>query len=68
MIGNLLYLTSRPYIMQSMGLVSRFQESSKVKHVQAIKRIFRYLKGTLDFVLWYPQNEDLTMVSYVDAD
>ena len=30
--------------------------------------IFRYLKGTLDFFLWYPQSDGLTLVAYTDID
>jgi hypothetical protein len=47
MIGNLLYVTaSRPDVMQTVGQVARFQEAPKESHVLAVKRIFRYLKGT----------------------
>jgi hypothetical protein len=69
MIGSLLYVTtSRPYIMQAIGLVARFQSAPKETHVQAVKRIFRYLKGTLDFVLWYSRSKDFTLTTYTDAD
>jgi hypothetical protein len=47
MIGNLLYVkASRPDVMQAVGKVARFQEAPKESHVLAVKRIFRYLKGT----------------------
>jgi hypothetical protein len=47
MIGSLLYVTtSRPDVMQAVGQVARFQETPKESHVLAVKRIFRYLKGT----------------------
>jgi hypothetical protein len=47
MIGSLLYVTStRPDIMQIVGQVARFQTTPKESHVLAVKRIFRYLKGT----------------------
>jgi hypothetical protein len=47
MIGSLLYLTtSRPYVMQVVGQVARFQEAPKESHVLALKRIFKYLKET----------------------
>jgi hypothetical protein len=69
MIGNLLYVTtSRPDIMQAVGLVARFQSTPKETHVQAVKRIFRYLKGTLDFGLWYSRSKDFTLTTYTDAD
>ena len=69
MIGSILYVTaSRPDIMQAVGLVARFQENTKEAHVLAIKRIFRYLKGTTQFGLWYPKGNELTLVAYTDAD
>jgi hypothetical protein len=47
MIGNLLYVTtSRPDVMHTVGQVARFQATPKESHVLAVKRIFRYLKGT----------------------
>jgi hypothetical protein len=65
MIGILLYLTtSRPDIMQVVGLVAWFQAAPKETHVQAVKIIFRYLKGTLDFILWYSRGEYFTLTTY----
>ena len=47
MIGSLLYVTSsRPDVMHAVGQVARFQEAPKESHILAVKRIFRYLKGT----------------------
>jgi hypothetical protein len=69
MIGRLLYATkTRPFIMQVVGVVDRFQSTPKETHMKAIKRIFRYLKGTLDFGLWYPKGEYFTLTTYTDAD
>jgi hypothetical protein len=69
MIGNLLYLTtSRPGIIQEVGLVGRFQANPKETHVLAIKRIFRYLQDTADYGLWYPIDTDLVLKDYTDAD
>ena len=69
MIGSLLYVTpSIPDAMQAVELVARFQENHKESHVLAIKRICRYLKGTTEFGLWYPKGNELTLVSYTDAD
>ena len=69
MIGSLLYVTaSRPDVMQAVGQVARFQASPKESHVLAVKRIFRYLKGTMDYGLWYPKGNEWTLVAYTDAD
>ena len=47
MIGSLLYVTtSRPYVMKAVGQMARFQAAPKESHVLAVKKIFRYLKGT----------------------
>ena len=34
----------------------------------AVKRIFRYLKGTMDYGLWYPKDEKFDLKSFSDAD
>ena len=69
MIGSLLYLTvTRLDIMHAVGIVGRFQANPKESHLQAVKRIFKYLQGTQDFGLWYPKNVDLTLHAYIDAD
>ncbi|GJY85403.1 retrovirus-related pol polyprotein from transposon TNT 1-94 [Tanacetum coccineum] len=60
MIGSLLYLTtSRPDIMFSVCLCARFQEDPKTSHLEAVKRIFRYIKGTTHLGLWYPKGPAL---------
>jgi hypothetical protein len=57
MIGNLLYIiASRTDIMHAIGMVGRFQSAPKQSHLQAVKRIFRYLKETMTYGLWYPRN------------
>eukprot|EP00253_Pinus_taeda_P005578 PITA_05578 len=69
MIGSLLYLTStRPDIMHAVGMVGRFQANPKETHLQAVKRIFKYLQGTQNYGLWYPRDADLTLHAYTDAD
>ncbi|XP_059070444.1 uncharacterized mitochondrial protein AtMg00810-like [Cryptomeria japonica] len=69
MIGSLLYLTtSRPDLMFAVCLVSRFQSAPKQSHLNAVKRIFRYVQGTLDYGLWYPRNNDFTLVGFTDSD
>ena len=57
MIGSLLYITaSRLDIMQVVGMVGRFQSAPKQSHLVVVKRIFKYLKGTMTNGLWYPRN------------
>ena len=69
MIGSLLYLTaSRPDIMFSVGLCARFQSCPKESHLKAVKRILRYLKGSVNLVLWYPSGDSFDLIGFADAD
>ncbi|GJU30279.1 retrovirus-related pol polyprotein from transposon TNT 1-94 [Tanacetum coccineum] len=69
MIGSLLYLTaSRPDIMFSVCLCARFQEAPKTSHLEAVKRIFRYIKGTTHLGLWYPKGTGVETIVYADSD
>ncbi|GJV64903.1 retrovirus-related pol polyprotein from transposon TNT 1-94 [Tanacetum coccineum] len=69
MIGSLLYLTtSRPDIMFSVYLCARFQEAPKTSHLEVVKRIFRYIKGTTHLGLWYPKGTSIETVVYADSD
>jgi len=59
MIGSLLYLiASRPDILFSVCLCARFQLDPREPHLTAVKRIFRYLKGTTNLRLLYKKSSD----------
>ncbi|KAK6160393.1 hypothetical protein DH2020_003774 [Rehmannia glutinosa] len=69
MIGSLLYLTAiRPDILHVVCLCARFQSNPKESHMSAVKRIFRYLKGTIQYGLFYPKNENFSLKGYSDSD
>ncbi|KAJ9555727.1 hypothetical protein OSB04_010341 [Centaurea solstitialis] len=69
MIGSLMYLTaSRPDIMFSTCLCARYQSKPKESHLKAVKRIFRYVKGTVNLGLWYPKGSGYELTGYTDAD
>nr|GEY24363.1 uncharacterized mitochondrial protein AtMg00810-like [Tanacetum cinerariifolium] len=69
MIGSLMYLTSsRPDIMFAVCACARFQVTPKVSHLNAVKRIFRYLKGKLLLGLWYPKDSPFDLVAYSDSN
>ncbi|KAI3672812.1 hypothetical protein L6452_38912 [Arctium lappa] len=69
MIRSLMYLTaSRSDIMFSTCLCARFQAKPKESHLLAVKRIFRYIKGTSYLGLWYPKSSDYKLTAYSDAD
>ncbi|GJX48625.1 hypothetical protein Tco_0273815 [Tanacetum coccineum] len=69
MIGSLLYLTaSRPDIMFGVCLCACFQENPKTTHLEAVKRIFRYIRGTMHLGLWYPKGTRIETIVYADSD
>ncbi|KAL2327656.1 hypothetical protein Fmac_021083 [Flemingia macrophylla] len=69
MIGSLLYLTtSRPDIMFSVYVCARFQVEPREVHLKAVKRILRYLKGTINFGLCFRRSQDFSLLVYCDAD
>ncbi|GJY01832.1 copia protein [Tanacetum coccineum] len=57
-----------PDIMFSVCLCARFQEDPKTSHLEAVKRIFRYVNGNIHLVLWYPKGSIIETIVYVDSD
>ncbi|GJU77069.1 retrovirus-related pol polyprotein from transposon TNT 1-94 [Tanacetum coccineum] len=69
MIGSLMYLTfSIPDLVFAVCMCARYQAKPIEKHLHAVKRIFRYLKGTIDMGLWYLKDSCITLTAYADAD
>ncbi|GJZ35256.1 hypothetical protein Tco_0581073 [Tanacetum coccineum] len=69
MIGSLMYLTaSRPDIMFAVCACSRFQVTPKTSHLNAVKRIFGYLKGKPKLGLWYHKVSSFDLEAYSDSD
>ncbi|GJZ96020.1 retrovirus-related pol polyprotein from transposon TNT 1-94, partial [Tanacetum coccineum] len=69
MIGSLMYLTSsRPDLIYAVCLCARYQVKPIKKHLNAVKMIFRYLKGTINMDLWYSKDTGMSMTAYADAD
>nr|GEV56314.1 retrovirus-related Pol polyprotein from transposon TNT 1-94 [Tanacetum cinerariifolium] len=69
MVGSLMYLAaSRPDLVFAMCMCARYQASPIKKHLEAIKRIFWYLRGTINWDLWYPKDTTMALMAYIDAD
>jgi hypothetical protein len=70
LVGSLRYLThTRPDLVFSVGYVSRFMLRPTTEHQQAVKRIIRYVAGTLDHGLYYPRClGEAHLVGYSDSD
>nr|GEU49712.1 hypothetical protein [Tanacetum cinerariifolium] len=69
MIGTLLYLiASRPNLQFAICMCARYQARPTKKHLHAVKRIFRYLRGTVTRGLWYPKDFSIALTTFAYAD
>ncbi|GJR93720.1 retrovirus-related pol polyprotein from transposon TNT 1-94 [Tanacetum coccineum] len=69
MVGSLMHLTaSRPDLVFSIRMCARYQGSPTKKHLEALKRVFRYLRGTINWGLWFLKDTAMALTAYVDAD
>ncbi|GJT38236.1 retrovirus-related pol polyprotein from transposon TNT 1-94 [Tanacetum coccineum] len=69
MIGTLMYLTaSRPDLTFVVCMCARYQAKPTEKHLHAVKRIFKYLQGTVNRGLWYLKDSSIALTAYADAD
>ncbi|GJR93047.1 copia protein [Tanacetum coccineum] len=69
MIGFLMYRTSsRPDLIYAVCLCARYQAKPTEKHLNAVKWIFQYLKGTINIGLLYSKDTDMSLTAYSDAD
>jgi hypothetical protein len=69
MIGSLLYLmATRSDIQFTTCLCACFQASTRSSHRTVVQWIFKYLKHTLEFVIWYSASSSLDLVGFSDVD
>ncbi|GJZ02321.1 retrovirus-related pol polyprotein from transposon TNT 1-94 [Tanacetum coccineum] len=69
MVGTLMYLTSsRPDLVYAVCMCARYQARPTKKHLHAIKRIFRCLRGTVNQGLWYSKDYAIALTAFADAD
>ena len=68
-VGSLIYLTAtQPDVMFVVSLISRYMANPTELHLQAAKRILRYLKGTTDYGVFYKNKKDKELTAYTDSD
>ena len=68
LIGSLLYLsTTRPGLMFSASLLSRFMHSPSKIHFGVAKRVIRYIRGTFDYDLWFVNKESKELQGYANS-
>ncbi|GJW46257.1 ribonuclease H-like domain, reverse transcriptase, RNA-dependent DNA polymerase [Tanacetum coccineum] len=69
MIGALMYLTSsRPDIVHATCLCARYQAKPTEKHLKEVKRIFCYLRGTINMGIWYTKDSGFELIGFSYAD
>ncbi|GJU79054.1 retrovirus-related pol polyprotein from transposon TNT 1-94 [Tanacetum coccineum] len=69
MIRGLMYLiTSRPYIAFATFDCARYQARPTKKCLKEVKRIFRYLRKSINMGLWYSKDSGFELIAYLDAD
>jgi hypothetical protein len=69
LVGSLRYWTcTHLNILFGVGLVGRFIKTLIITHFKTLKRIRRYIKGTIDFGLFYDYSNSFELVGYSDSD
>ncbi|GKD41130.1 retrovirus-related pol polyprotein from transposon TNT 1-94 [Tanacetum coccineum] len=69
MIGSLIYLTaSRPNLVFVVCMCAWYQAKLTEKHLHAVKRIFQYLRGSINMGLWYSKDSNIALTAYTDVD
>ena len=69
-VGSLMYVMvcTRPDLAHAVSVVSRFMGKPRKEHWQAVKRIFRYLRGTSDVGLIYGGDTQCLVTGYSNSD
>ncbi|GKF23994.1 hypothetical protein Tco_0076316, partial [Tanacetum coccineum] len=69
MIGTLMYLiASRPDLTFVVCMCAWYQAKPTENHLHAVKRIFKYLRETVNRGLWYPKDSFIALTAYADTD
>ena len=64
-IGSLMYLTNtRPDICFAMNTISQYLVKPRRVHLIVVNHVMRYLKGTIDFGLYYLGDFDYRLYGY----
>nr|GFA47316.1 copia protein [Tanacetum cinerariifolium] len=69
MVGALMYLiASRPNIVHTACYSACYQAKQTEKHLTVVKRIFWYLKDTINMGLWYPKDTGFELTAFLYSD
>ncbi|KAK2994763.1 hypothetical protein RJ640_001669 [Escallonia rubra] len=69
LVGSLIYLTiTRLEISYSVSVVFQFMQNPRTPHLEAARRVLRYVKGTLDYGVLYKRCDNFVLSGFTDAD
>lgn len=69
MVGKLIYLVhTKPNITFCVSIVNRFLVDLQLPHLNVVKQIFKYLKGTIDYGIFYKKGGNIKLEAFVDVD
>lgn len=69
LVGSMMYLiTTRPDVMYSVSLISRYMSNPIELHLMAAKRILRYLQGTISYGILYRKTGNTELIEFSDSD
>nr|GEX74037.1 retrovirus-related Pol polyprotein from transposon TNT 1-94 [Tanacetum cinerariifolium] len=70
LVGSLMYalVCTRPDLIFSVGMLSRYQSNPGKDHWKAAKKVLRYVEGTKEYPLTYRHTDLLEVVGYSDSD
>ncbi|GJV40767.1 retrovirus-related pol polyprotein from transposon TNT 1-94 [Tanacetum coccineum] len=69
LIGSLIYMaSSRPDLVFVVCMCVRYQAKPTEKHLHAVKRIFRYLRRTINIGPWYSKDSCIALTAYANSD
>ncbi|GKA99022.1 retrovirus-related pol polyprotein from transposon TNT 1-94, partial [Tanacetum coccineum] len=69
MVGSLMYLTTtRPDLMFAVSLISRYMKRPTESHLASARRVLRYVKGTINFGIFYRKGGNKELIGFTDSD
>lgn len=69
LVGSLMYLTlTRPDLVYGVSVISRYMDIPTKMHLNAAKRILRYVKGTINYRVFYNSQGGSDFVGFIDSD
>jgi hypothetical protein len=69
LVGSLRYLTCTiPDLLYEVELISRYMETPDQSHLNAVRRILRYIKGTINEGMFYTASKNFNLVGFSDSD